>query len=120
LFLPMPSAVPPYDRAIALACTMRTLRGRWLHVRCRCGQSSPNPVRLMLREQPEYAGQTVADVLVSLRCRSCHGRRITVHLCEDAHGVGSLPKSITPGWTLLLHDAAGPEAPEPGTAMAAE
>ncbi len=105
----MPSAKPPFDRSVALACTMRTLRGRWLHVRCRCGQSSPNPVRLMLREQPECAGQTVADVLVSLRCRSCHGRRITVHLCEDAHGVGSLPKSITPGWALLLHDAAGPD-----------
>jgi hypothetical protein len=79
-----------------------------------CPRKRVNP------KQPEYAGQTVADVLVSLRCRSCHGRRITVHLCEDAHGVGSLPKSITPGWTLLLHDAAGPEAPEPGTAMAAE
>ena len=42
-----------------------------------------------------------------------------MHLCEDAHGVGSLPKSITLGWALLLHDAAGPEAPEPGKAMAA-
>jgi hypothetical protein len=42
----------PFDRSIALACTMRTLRGRWLHVQCRCGQSSPNPVRLMLREEP--------------------------------------------------------------------
>ncbi len=99
---------------------MRTLRGRWLDVRCRCGHTTPHSVRLMLIEQPQCAGQTVADVLVSLRCRNCSGRRITVHLCEDAHRVGSLPKSIHPGWVLLLHDAAGTEAPEPGTAMAAE
>lgn len=104
----MPSAVPPFDRAIALACTMRTLRGRWLHVRCSCGQSNPNPVRLMLLENPASAGQSVADVLVALRCGRCQGRRITVHLCQDAHGVGSLPRSIRPGWALLLHDAAGP------------
>ncbi len=75
----------------------------------------------MLIEQPECAGQTVADVLVRLRCRGCQGRgRLTVHLCEDAHGMGSLPKSIKPGWALLLHDAAGPEPPEAEKAMAAE
>ena len=61
----------------------------------------------MLRERPECAGQTLADVLVALRCNGCQGRRITVHLCQDAHGVGSLPRSIAPGWALLLHDGAG-------------
>ena len=116
----MSSAVPPLDRAIALACTLRTLRGRWLYVRCRCGRSCPHPVRLTLLERPERAGQTVADVLVGLRCTGCQGRRITVHLCEDAHGVGSLPKAIQPGWALLLHDAAGAKPPEPGSAIAAE
>jgi hypothetical protein len=100
---------------------MRTLRGRWLNVRCSCGHCTPHPVRLMLIEQPECAVQSLADVLVRLRCRGCQGRgRLTVHLCENGHGVGSLPKSIRPGWALLLHDAAGPEAPEPGKAMAAE
>ena len=106
----MPSAVPPSDRAIALACTMRTLRGRWLHVRCRCKHSVPHPVRLLLRENPGCATQTLADELVHLRCIRCGGRGVTVHLCEDAHGVGSLPKSITPGWALLLHDGAGEDA----------
>ncbi len=113
----MPSATPPFDRVIALACTMRTLRGRWLHVRCRCGRSTPHPVRLMLREDPACAAQTLADVLVALRCGGCQGRRVTVHLCQDAHGVGSLPKSIAPGWALLLHDGGGPE-PEPARAAA--
>ncbi len=113
----MPFAVPPYDRTIALACTMHTLRGRWLHVRCRCGHSTPHPVRLMLIEQPNWAGRTLADVLVNLRCRGCRGRRrLTIHLCEDAHGVGSLPKSIQPGWALLLHDGGGPHASEAAAA----
>ncbi len=113
----MSTAAPPFDRAVALACTMRTLRGRWLHIRCHCGQTVPNPVRLMLREKPECAGQTAADVLVSLRCSRCLGRRLTVHLCEDAHGIGSQPKSTRPGWALLLHDSAN-EAPEAATGAA--
>lgn len=118
----MPYAIPPFDRVVALACTMRTLRGRWLNVRCRCGHTTPNPVRLMLQEQPECGGQTLADVLVRLRCRGCQGRnRLTIHLCEDAHGVGSLPRSIQPGWALLLHYGAGPErGPDHPVKVAAE
>ncbi len=96
----------------ALACTMRTLRGRWLNIRCRCGYTTLHPVRLMLKECPECAGQTLADVLVNLRCRGCQGRsRLTIHLCEHAHGVGSLPRATQPGWALLLHDGAGAESP---------
>jgi hypothetical protein len=111
--------IPPFDRAIALVCSMRTLRGRWINVRCRCGHCIPHPVRLMLRETPECADRTLADVLVGMRCRGCGGRRLTLHLCEDGHGVGALPKAIAPGWALLLHDAAGPDL-EPGKVMAAE
>ena len=105
----MPSVVPPYDRPIALACTMHTLRGRWLNVRCGCGHTTPHPVRLMLVEQPGSAGRTLADVLVNLRCQGCQGRsRLTIHLCEDAHGVGARPRAVAPGWALLLHDGAAP------------
>ena len=102
--------LPPrlYDRAVALVCTMRTLCGRWLHVRCRCEHTTPNPVRLMLQEQPECAGQSLADVLARLRCCGCQGRgRLMVHLCEDAYGVGSLRQSIAPEWALLLCDGLG-------------
>ncbi len=73
----------------------------------------------MLREDPACADRTLADILVSLRCNGCRGRRLTLHLCEDGHGVGSLPKSITPGWALLLHDGGGPDLPEPEPARAA-
>lgn len=77
-------------------------------------------VRLMLREQPECAGQTVADMLVRLRCLGCRGRPHAIYLCEDGHGVGSLPKSLTAGWALLLHGGDEPDPPVPGRAVAAE
>ena len=96
---------------MALACSIRTLRGRWFHIRCRCGHSTAHPVRLMLREDPAAGGQTAADMLVNLRCSACQGRRLTVHLTEQAHGPGSAPRSAHPiGWALLLHDSAGPES----------
>ena len=34
--------------------------------------------------------------------------------------MGSLPKSIQPGWALLLHDAAGPERGQDPVKAAAE
>ena len=59
----------------------------------------------MLQQRPDYAGQTLADVLVSLRCDGCGGRgRLTVHLCASAHGPGALPPAVESGWSLLLHD----------------
>ena len=79
-------ALPPFDLAVALACTMRTLRSRWIDVRCRCGHCTPPPVRLMLRENLACADRTLADVLVSLRYNGCRGRRLTLHLCEDGYG----------------------------------
>ncbi len=99
---PMPSAIPPFDRAIALACTMATLRGRWLHVRCACLASSSRPVRLILRDDPAAGRCTLADALVRLRCDACKARPASVHLTETA-----LPPDvqgdIVPGWHLLLH-----------------
>ena len=89
---------------------MWTLRGRWLHIRCRCGDSASHPVKLMLREQPERLGQTAADVLVTLRSAGRQGRhRLAIHLFEYGHGIGALPKSVKPGWALPPHDTAGPE-----------
>ena len=104
---------PPFDRTVALACTLGTLRTRWLHVRCGCDHATPHPIRLMLTEQPALARQTLADTLVRLKCRGCHQRgRLTVHLCETPHGAGPRSGVVRQGWTLLLHDGAGqpPEA----------
>ena len=102
-------ATPPFDRAVALACTLASVRRRWLYVRCRCGHSSPHPLRLMLESRPDLASRTVADALVRLRCSGCGERDITVHLCEDAHGPGPITGSLEPGWALLLHGGGVPE-----------
>ena len=109
----MPSATPPFDRAIALACTMGTLRGRWLYVRCTCLASSCRPVRLILRDDPVAARSTLADVLVRLRCDTCRARPASVHLTETP-----LPPdvvgNVVPGWHLLLHGTQ--EGTEPASA----
>lgn len=113
----MPSATPPFDRAIALACTMATLRGRWLHVRCGCVHLSSLPIRLLLAEGRAAAGQPLADLLVHLRCKACGVRPTSVHLTETA-----LPPNVkgdvVPSWCLLLHgtEAAVNSTRAPGAA----
>ena len=102
----MPTPDPPFDRAVALACTMATLRGRHLHVRCGCGASQGIPVRFMLQEQPSASTQTLADVVVRVRCKACRGRPRAVYLAEDARGPGPLSGSVEPGWSVLLHGVA--------------
>ncbi len=98
----MPSATPPFDRAIALACTMHTLRGRWLYVRCACLASSSRPVRLILRDDPAAGRRTLADVVVRLRCDACNARPVSVHLTETPLPP-DMRDDVVPGWHLLLH-----------------
>lgn len=106
----MPSATPPFDRAIALACTMATLRGRWLHVRCGRAHLSSLPVRLLLAESRAAAGQPLADLLVRLRCDGCGARPVTVHLTEAAYPP-AVRGDVVQGWQMLLH---GTEAGDVG------
>ena len=113
----MPSPTPPFDRAIALACTLQTLRGRWLYVRCACLASGSRPVRLMLQNNPHAGRRTLADVLVRLRCDTCSARPASVHLTETA-----LPPDVVgdvvPGWHLLLHGTeAGTEPSRPADGL---
>ena len=110
---------PPYDRPIALACTLATFESRWISARCRCGDHTLHPVRLMLREQPALAGRTLADAAIRLRCTDCGGRELTLRLCENAHGPGPISGAVALGWALLLHDGAGEDA-GPTVARAAE
>jgi len=100
----MPGSLPPFDRAVSLAYAMRTLRSRWLAVRCHCGASSTPPIKLMLAERPTLTRATLADVLVSLRCHVCRARPKSVALVEtsyrglDEGGGGPAER----GWRLVL------------------
>ena len=110
---------PPYDRPIALACSLATFEGRWISARCCCQMHTTNPVRLMLREQPALAGCSLADAAIRLRCTGCGGRELTLHLCENGHGPGPVSGDIKLGWAVLLHDGAGKDA-EAAVVRAAE
>ena len=100
----MPTVTSPFNRTIALACTMATLRGRWLHARCRCEHLSSLPIRLLLASGYAAAGQPLADLLVRLRCDGCGARPVTVHLTEAAYPL-AVRGSVVQGWQMLLHGA---------------
>ena len=59
---------PPGDRAVILACSVRSLREHWLDVRCGCGRSVVTPLRLVLQ------------------CEQCHQRPASVALQDGAAG----------------------------------
>lgn len=100
----MQAPVPPFDRAIALACTLHTLRGRWLHVACACRASSSRPICKLLAQDAAARGRSLADAVVLLRCDQCRARPCTVYLTENG-----LPPDVIghvqPGWRVLLHPA---------------
>ncbi|MGI4939906.1 MAG: hypothetical protein ACRYHQ_04970, partial [Janthinobacterium lividum] len=95
--------VLPYDRTIALACTLPALRARWLYVRCTCGASHGLPISLAMQENPAAARWTLADLVVRVWCKECRGKALTVHLTEDHRAPGPQVGGPLPEWALLLH-----------------
>jgi hypothetical protein len=90
---------PPGDRAVILACSVRRLRKWWLEVRCAC-RTSHIPLRMMAANR-ELAGQTLADVLVQLRCEKCGQKPMRVALEEDA-AAASADRMGAYGWQVVL------------------
>ena len=90
---------PPGDRAILLACSVRTLRGFWIEARC-C-RTVFLPLRLMAGNRG-LADRTLADVLVLLRCQHCRQRPANAALVGDAAGQASGRAGSAPGWRVLL------------------
>jgi hypothetical protein len=90
---------PPGDRAVILACSVRRLRRWWLEVQCPC-RVIHIPLRMMAANR-ELAGQSIADVLVQLRCEKCGQKPVRVALEEDPaatspHRMGAY------GWQVVL------------------
>lgn len=96
------SSAAPFDRAVALACTMHTMRARFIYVRCGCLASTLWPVRLMLERNGSVRTRTLADVLVLLRCTICSARPLSVHLTENGYPP-DVRGDLEPGWNVLLH-----------------
>jgi hypothetical protein len=99
----MPPSTPPGDRTLILACSVRRLRRWWLEVRCPC-RVIHLPLRMLARNQ-EVAGQTIADLLVQLRCQKCGERPIRVALEEDAAATAT-DRMGGHGWQMVLIEPA--------------
>ena len=96
----MPPSLPT-DRALALSCSLRTLRHLALHVRC-CN-SRTIPLRIIDRPG------TLADYVMVLRCGRCGlppKLAFLVHRKEEA----APPLHGGKGWRLVV---VGVDAPEP-------
>jgi hypothetical protein len=93
---------PPADRAIPLACSVRSLRRYCLEVRC--GSRVVHiPLRLMAASGA--AGLTMAEVLLRLRCERCGERPGSVALEEDA-AAGTPGRMGASGWRVVLIELA--------------
>jgi hypothetical protein len=97
----MSAPPPPYDRAIALPCRMSIFRDRWLAAHCRCGHIANNPIRLMMQEDSGAGARTLAETVISTRCKGCSERPAWVYLTADGCGVDVTGGSQ--GWVILLH-----------------
>lgn len=107
----MPWPSPPFDRAIALACTLPALRARWLYVRCACGASHGLPIQLAMQENRGAERWSLADLVVRVRCKACSGKVLAIHLTEDHRAPGPRIGGASPGWELLLHGSEQTTAP---------
>ena len=96
------SGAAPYDRSLALASLVSTMRDHFLDVRCSCGAGRVISLQQMARD-PRLAGCTLAHVALRLSCTGCHTGPDQVHLTATISGLGPPPMpSHSLVWTLML------------------
>ena len=64
------TASAPYDRALALASLIRTMRDHYLAVQCTCGAARVIAIARMARDR-RLADRTLAHVALRLSCEGC-------------------------------------------------
>jgi len=101
LLWPVPPSLPA-DRALALACSIRTLRHLWLHIRC-CG-SATVPLRTIGRSG------TLADYLMALRCRQCGAPPRFAMLIDQPAQATQRAYGRPESWQLIV---VGEDEPDP-------
>jgi hypothetical protein len=95
-----PAPPPPFDRSIALACSVSSLTDHILEAYCGhdgCRRpSNPVSIRLLARQR-----MTLADAIVRLRCKGCRQPPKRVVLMETyAQNLGAY--GGTPPWRITL------------------
>ena len=92
----------PYDRALALASLVRTMRDHYLAVRCTCGAARVIAIGRMARDR-RLADRTLAHVALRLSCEGCRTGPDEVWLTETIFGIGPAPKgAVSLGWSICL------------------
>lgn len=76
---------PPYDRALALAAQVRTMRDHYLDVSCGCGDRRVIALGVMAQD-PRTATATLAHVALRLSCSGCYRGPDEVYLCATVYG----------------------------------
>ena len=97
--LPMPE--PPYDRALALASQVRTMRDHYLDVSCGCGDRRVIALGVMVRDR-SMATATLAHIALKLTCHGCTTGPDEVHLCATIYGREAPTFGGGVVWTLPL------------------
>jgi hypothetical protein len=96
------TASAPYDRALALASLVRTMRNHYLAVHCTCGAARVIAVGQMARNQ-RLADRTLAHVALRLSCEGCRTGPDEVWLTESIFGIGLAPSgAVSLGWSICL------------------
>ena len=92
---------PPYDRPLALASLIRTMRDHYLAVRCGCGAERVIAIARMADDH-RLADYTLAHVAMTLRCQGCHDGPDEVHLTATVYGLRPASGSGEVVWTMPL------------------
>lgn len=85
-----PLSDPPYDRALALASLVKTMRHHYLDVRCNCGAQRVIGLGQMAKDR-RTANLTMAHVALRLACERCENGPDAVYLTATIYGIGPPP-----------------------------
>jgi len=94
-------SVAPYDRSLALAAQIRTMRDHFLEIRCGCGARRVVALARMA-ENPRMATATLAHVALRAACHRCHTGPTAVHLCATVNGLEAPPFGGGILWSIPL------------------
>lgn len=92
---------PPYDRALALASQVQTMRDHFLEVSCGCGERRMIALGVMARDRT-VASATLAHVALRIACRGCTTGPDEVHLCATIYGRTPPTFGGDTVWTMAL------------------
>jgi hypothetical protein len=92
---------PPYDRALALASHVKTMRNHHLAVLCSCGAERVIHIGRMADDK-RLAHYTLAHVAMSLKCEGCEDGPEEVHMTMTVFGLDAPPGAVEIGWSIPL------------------